>query len=165
MSQQTHWRNYEEVAQYILGQMAAHFGLGRVEGKQLVAGVSGASWEIDAKGMRENDQGFVIIECRRHTTQGLPQEQIAALAFRIQDTGAVEGIIVSPLPLQSGARKVAASQRIQEVQLSPDSTTTDYVLRFLQRTFIGVSFGDKLDLGDSADATVIRASEPESRSE
>jgi len=52
MSQQTHWRNYEEAAQYILGQMAAHFGLGRVEGKQLVAGVSGASWEIDAKGTR-----------------------------------------------------------------------------------------------------------------
>jgi hypothetical protein len=118
--------------------------------------VSGASWEIDAKGVREYDQGFVIIECRRHTTQGLPQGQIAALAFQIQDTGAVEGIIVSPLPLQSGARKVAASQRIQEVQLYPDSTTTDYVLRFLQRTFIGV--GDKLDFGDSADATVIRAS-------
>jgi hypothetical protein len=165
MSQQTRWRNYEEVAQYLLDQMAAHFGLGRVEGKQLLAGVSGASWEIDAKGVQENDQGFVIIECRRHTTQGLPQEQIAALAFRIQDTGAVEGIIVSPLPLQSGARKVAASQRIQEVQLSPDSTTTDYVLRLLQRAFIGVSSGDKFVFGDSVDATVIRASEPESRSE
>jgi hypothetical protein len=165
MSQQTRWRNYEEVAQYLLGQMAAHFGLGRVEGKQLLTGVSGASWEIDAKGVRENDQGFVIIECRRHAMQGLPQEQIAALAFRIQDTGAVEGIIVSPLPLQSGARKVAASQLIQEVQLSPDSTTTDYVLRFLQRAFIGVSSGDKLVFGDSVDATVIRASEPESLSE
>ena len=43
MSQQTHWRNYEEVAQYLLGQMAAHFGLGRVEGKQLLAGVSGTA--------------------------------------------------------------------------------------------------------------------------
>ncbi len=165
MSQQTHWRNYEEVAQYLLGQMATHFGLGRVEGKRFLAGVSGASWEIDAKGVRENDQGFVIIECRRHTTQGVSQEQIAGLAFRIQDTGAVEGIIVSPLPLQSGARKVAASQRIQEVQLSPDCTTTDYVLQFLQRSIIGVSCKENIGVSDSFDAVVIRASERESRSE
>ena len=165
MSQQTHWRNYEEVAQYLLGQMAAHFGLGRVEGKQLLAGVSGKSWEIDAKGVREDDQGFVIIECRRHTTQGLSQEQIAGLAFRIQDTGAVEGIIVSPLPLQSGAKKVAASQGIQEVQLSPDCTTTDYVLRFLERSIIGVSRKANVGISCSFDAVVIRASERESRSE
>jgi hypothetical protein len=163
MSQQTHWRTYEEVAQYLLGQLAAHFGLGRVEGKQLVGGVSGRPWEIDAKGVRENDQGFVIIECRRHTTQGVSQEQIAALAFKIQDTGAVGGIIVSPLPLQSGARIVTASQGVQEIRLSPDSTATDYVLQFLQRIFIGVS--DKLGFCDSADAIVIGASEPESSSE
>jgi hypothetical protein len=52
MSQQTSWRSYEEVAQYLLGQMAALFGLGRVEGKQLIAGASGTSWEIDAKGAK-----------------------------------------------------------------------------------------------------------------
>ena len=159
MLEQKRWRNYEEVAQYLLAQMAGHFGLGKVEGKQLVAGASGTSWEIDAKGLRENYQGLVIIECRRHTTQGITQEQVAGLAFRIQDTGAVEGIIVSPLPLLSGARKVAISQHIQEVQLSADCTTTDYVLRFLERTFIGVSCEEKVGVSDHTEATVIRSSE------
>jgi len=117
MSQQTLWRNYEEVAQFLLGQMASHFGLGRVEGKQVVAGAS-SSWEIDAKGVRKDGHGFVIIECRRLTKQGVPQEQIAGLAFKIQDMGAAGGIIVSPLPLQSGAKNVANRQGVLEVQLS-----------------------------------------------
>jgi hypothetical protein len=146
VSQQTSWRGYEEIAQYLLNQMASHFALGHVEGKQIVAGASGTCWEIDAKGVKEKDEGFLIIECRRHTTHGLSQEHIAALAFRIQDTGAVGGIIVSPLPLQSGAKKVAESRHIHEVQLSPDSTTADYVLRFLTDIFAGVS--DKLDTRD-----------------
>ena len=156
MSQQTDWRKYEKVAEYLLGQIGTHFGLGRVEGKQLVAGAS-ATWEIDAKGVLENDQGFLIIECRRHTTRGLSQEQIAALAFRIQDTGAVGGIIVSPWPLQSGARAVANSKHIHEVRLSPDCSTTDYVAQFLQNIFIGMS--EKLAVHDFLDATILRASE------
>lgn len=161
MSQQTSWRSYEEVAQYLLSQFAEHFGLGRVEGKQVVAGASGTNWEIDAKGVRENDQGIVVIECRRHTTRGVSQEQIAALAFKIQDTKSVKGIIVSPLPLQAGAKRVAASRCVQEVQLAADSTTTDYVLRFLQRTFIGVPVKDELHFGDKLEPTVIHTSEGE----
>ena len=39
--------------------------------------------------------------------------------------------------LQSGAKIVAENQNIQEVQLSADSTTTDYVVRFLERAFHG----------------------------
>lgn len=74
MSQQTGWRSYEEVAQYLLGQMAEHFALGRIEGKQIVAGASGARWEIDAKGVKEGDAGFVIIECRRYTTRAYPKD-------------------------------------------------------------------------------------------
>jgi hypothetical protein len=162
---QTSWRCYEEVAQYLLSQIAAHFGLGSVEGKQIVAGASGAVWEIDAKGVRRNDEGFVIVECRRYTKRGVPQDGIGGLVFRIQDTGAVGGIIVSPLPLQSGAKLVAESQGIQHIQLSADSTTTDYVLRFLEHTFHGLSFEAKGHAHAQIDATVIRASEPEDRSE
>ncbi len=136
-----------------------HFGLGRVEGKQIVAGTSGTRWEIDAKGLRRDDEGFVIVECKRYTKQGVSQEKIAGLAFRIQDTGAAGAIVVSPLPLQSGAKIVAESQGITHIQLSDDSTTTDYVLRFLERTFYGVSLEEKVHLQDRCDATVIRASE------
>jgi hypothetical protein len=160
MSQQTSWRSYEKVAEYLLDRMADHFGLGRVEGKQLVAGASGTSWEIDAKGVKDNDAGFVIIECRRRTKQGVSQGQIGKLVFKIQDTGAVEGIIVSPLPLQSGAKIVAAAQRIQQVQLSPNSTTTDYVVSFLERIFYGKSLNEKADARDSIDATFIPHREP-----
>jgi len=159
MSQQVTWRNYEEVAAYLLGQLATYFGLGTVERKQLVAGRSGANWEIDAKGVRENDQGFVVIECRRHTTQGLSQEQLAAVAYRIQDTGAAGGIVVSPLPLQFGAKKIAASAGIHEVHLSAQSSTTEYVLQFLSRIFIGVS--DRAIMRDYVDATIIRAAKDE----
>jgi hypothetical protein len=90
MRRQTSWRSYEEVAQYLLDQMARHFGLGSVEGKQLVSGAS-TEWEIDAKGITEDDEGFVVIECRRYTTQGVSQDEMGALVFRIQDTGAERG--------------------------------------------------------------------------
>lgn len=93
----------------------------------------------------------------------MSQEQIAGLAFRIQDTGATGGIVVSPLPLQAGAKIVAASQDIAHVLLSADSTTTDYVL-FLENTFHGVSLEESVHFQDAFDATVIRTFEPENRS-
>jgi hypothetical protein len=164
MSQQTSWHSYEEVAQYLLSQFASHFELGHVEGKQIVAGASGTTWEIDAKGLRGDGEGFVIVECRRYTKQGVSQGQIGELVFRIQDTGAAGGIVVSPLPLQSGAKIVAGSRGITHVQMSADSTTTDYVLRFLEHTFYGVSLEERADAQDTTDATVIRAAEPETRS-
>jgi hypothetical protein len=69
------------------------------------------------------------------------------------------------LPLQSGAKIVAKNQGIEEIQLSADSTTTDYVLRFLERTFHGVSFEARANGRFNVDATVIRASGPEKPSE
>jgi hypothetical protein len=133
----TEWRSYEEVAQFLLNEMASRFGLGRVEGKQLVAGArTGTNWEIDAKGVREGDDGFLIIECRRYTTKGVTQEQMGALAYRVHDTGAAGAILVSPLDPQSGAQIVAQHEGIQHVQLSAESTTTAYVLRFLNEIFV-----------------------------
>jgi len=133
------WQTYEEVAQYLLNEFASHFGLGRVEGKQIVPGQSGTAWELDAKGVTSDGAAFVIVECRRHTTSSLPQESIGGLAFRILDAGASGGIVVTPLDLQSGAKKVAAHSNIVHVVLSPDSTTTEYLMRFLDRVFIGVA--------------------------
>ena len=148
------WQSYEEVAQYLLNQFAEHFDLGHVEGKQIVAGNSGTEWEIDAKGVSDEGEAFFIIECRRYTKSHLNQESIAALAFRIQDTGAKGGIIVSPLELQTGAKKVAAFANIQHVTLDPKSTTSDYVLKFLNQVFIGVT--DSITVTDSVHVQVIR---------
>jgi len=153
MSQQNAWRNYEEVAQYLLDQLASHFGLGRVEGKVDVPG-AGTSWEIDLKGVPEDGQGFVIIECRRHTKQGVRQKDIAALGFTILRTGAVGGIIVSPRPLQSGANKAAKSESILEVKLDENSTKTDYILTFLNKLFVGRC--DNTTIGDNLEGEIIR---------
>jgi hypothetical protein len=65
------WQSYEDVAVYILRQMASEFGLERVEGKQLVGGKSGTVWEIDGKGIpADNSTAFIVIECRRYTSPG-----------------------------------------------------------------------------------------------
>ena len=156
MLEQKPWRDYEDVAQFLLGQMASHFELGRVEGKQVVAG-AGTTWEVDAKGVLEDDEGFVVIECKRHTKQGVSQAIIGALSCIIQDTGAVGGIIVSPLPLQTGSKNLAKSKGIVEVQLYENSTTTCYVLQFLNKIFVGLSH--KAIVSDYLEARVIHSSE------
>ena len=116
-------------------------GLARVEGKQEVAGLkSGATYEIDAKGVREGREGFVIIECRRYTKSKMNQGKLGALAYRIQDTGAKGGIIVSPLGIQQGAAKIAAAENIISVRLDPNSTPTEFAFQFLKKVFVGLKW-------------------------
>ena len=142
------WESYEAVATYLLDQFASEFGLVRVEGKQSVVGQrSCTTWEIDAKGFREGDSGFVIVECRRHRTSKQSQEKIAALAYRIYDTGADGGIIVSPLGLQEGASKVAAAENIVNVHLDENCTEQEYFLQFLNKVMIGLH--DTVSIKDS----------------
>ncbi|MHB8252655.1 MAG: hypothetical protein ACYDEV_02930 [Acidiferrobacter sp.] len=151
---ETTWQSYERVATDLLNEWASHFGLGRVEGKQLVSGLSGATWEIDAKGFTEDGEGFLIVECRRHTTSKLNQESLAALAYRILDTGAAGGIIVSPLDLQVGANLVANHANIKSVRLDQNSTTTTYVAQFLGQVFVG--FTEAIKIKDSLSIEIIR---------
>ena len=66
--------------------------------------------------------------------------------------GAKSGIIVSPLGFQEGAAKVASAENIQDIHMDKDSTTTEYMLRFLDTVFIGVT-----DVGTATDElTVIK---------
>ena len=139
MSESSNWRTYEEVARYLLDKFAGFLGLERVEGKQFVPGVkSGTNWEIDAKGISSNGSGFLVVEIRRYTTSRLTQEALAAVAYRIDDVGADGGIVVSPLPLQLGAQKIADASRVVAVQLDQSSTTEQYVLRFLKNVMVGL---------------------------
>ncbi|MFA6272759.1 MAG: hypothetical protein WC693_06775 [Patescibacteria group bacterium] len=135
----TEWRTYEEVATYLLGKFATDLGLAEVEGKQTLLGLgSQTEWEIDAKGVLEGRAGFAIIECRRYTTSKQSQEKVGSLAYRIIDTGAHGGIIVSPLGLQEGAQKVAKANQIVNIQLSYNSTPHEFVMEFLNKIFIGL---------------------------
>jgi len=134
------WENYEEVARYLLDKFADEFGLEKVEGKQKIDGLrSGTKHEIDAKGVKEGNQGFVIIECRRYTKSKQNQEKLGALAYRITDTGAEGGILVSPLGMQEGAKKIADSENILNVRLAANSTPHDFNMQFLNKLMIGLS--------------------------
>jgi len=149
------WKSYEEVASYLLNQFATEFGLSRIEGKQKVTGKrSGTEWEIDAKGIKKGDEGFVIIECRRYTKSRQNQEKTAALAYRIKDTEAEGGILVSPLGIQEGAAKIVKADNIVSVQLGPNSTPHEFSMRFLNKLMVGIRSG--FVMGDSCSAEVIR---------
>lgn len=123
-----HWRKYEEVAQYLLDQFADQLGLERVEAKQKIVGlISGRQIEIDGKGVRQGNTGFVVVECKKFKDL-VEAEKLEALAFRIQDAGADGGIIVTTLDLQAGAQKIADSQNIITVRMPQDSTIENYVM-------------------------------------
>lgn len=133
------WETYEEVAQYLLNCLSDQFKVGRFEGKQIVPGESGTSWELDAKGCTDENSRVLVVECKRHTKSGISQAITGALAFTIQDIGADGGILVSPLGLQEGAKKVAGKANIVEVVLNENSTTTDYLMKFLDQIHLGNS--------------------------
>lgn len=148
----TKWRSYEEVATYLLNRMAKEFGLKWVERKEEVQGArSGTTWRIDAKGVRNNGESFVIVECRRYTTSKQNQERLGGLAYRILDTGADGGILVSPLGIQEGAAKIASAENIVSVQLDANCTRTQFAMRFLNKIFIGMEFAASASVSFAAE--------------
>ena len=144
------WERYEQTTQFLLNEFATHFGLGKVEGKQIVPGASGTEWEIDAKGVKVDGEELLIVECRRWKSS-LSQEHVAALAYRVKDARAQVGILVTPTELQRGARKVAEHEGIYHVILDKDSTTEAYVIEFLHRVIMG--FRESWGFSDRGDIT------------
>jgi hypothetical protein len=139
------WRKYEATAQKLLNQYAEHFGLGAVEGKQVLPGkISGTDWEIDAKGICLNGKDFIIVECRNYASSKLSQEHLAAIAFRVTDTGAGGAITVTPNGLQLGAQLIAAIANIKDVRLRSDSTTDEYLIT--SNRFIAMGLKDTVRL-------------------
>ena len=88
------------------------------------------------------------------------KEQVAGLAYRIQDTGADGAILVSPLGVQKGAALVAARENIHIVQLDGESSTADYLMKFLEKTMIGASLEMNAEASISFSAEVIRSKNP-----
>ena len=107
------WRTYEEVATYLLNQMAEEFGLEKVKADQTVLGLrSGTKWKVEGKGIADGGDRFVIVECRRYSSSKLDQESIGGLAYRISDAGASGGIVVTPVGLRR------ARQRLWQLRIS-----------------------------------------------
>ena len=143
---------YEDVAKHVLNDIAESFGFSRFEGKQRIKGASGTTWEVDAKGCMDCGNQILIVECKRYTKSRIEQSIIASLAYIISDTGANGGIIISPCGLQAGAKIVAKHNNIAEVVLNEDSTTTEYVVKFLNE--IRMAHEDRVTCTDEFEITL-----------
>ena len=132
------WESYEQAALNVIERFKEELDLKAVEGKQVIQGKS-TKWEIDAKGIAEGTEAYVLIECRRYKTKKQNQEQVAAFAYRINDTGSSGGIIVSPLGLQAGAKKIAESNNIIEMKLHKDSKPETFMVEFFGKVTHGFS--------------------------
>lgn len=149
---------YEEVAIYLLNEICNEFGLEKVEGKQKVKGIRAPTeYTIDAKGVKKENEGFVIIECRRRTTSKQNQESLGGLAYRIINTEASGGIIVSPLGLQKGAKIIASSENIHSVLLDENSTIHEFVIKFLNKTMIGAHITETARASAVFEAEVVKS--------
>ena len=143
------WQEYENAARIVLYNLRKELGLSEIETKQLLVGNSGVTWEIDARAWCDGSDKFLVVEARRYTSSRLKQEDVAAIAFRIDDLGAAGGIIVSPLPLQDGASKVAASRKITHVRLTAESTPELYLAEYMGCRYHGVMITDSTTVGCS----------------
>lgn len=143
---QPEWKRYESAAREILQHFASELGIISIAGEAVLPGHSGTKWHVEGTATCLDDGGFLIMECRRYTTTRLNQESLGGLAFRIQDTGGAGAIIVTPLPLQQGARLVAESQNIIPIEIEAWSTAQNYLARILGKTFHGVGITEAIQV-------------------
>ena len=69
----------------------------------------------------------------------MKQEQLGGFAYRIKDVGASGGFIVTTMPLQRGAKRIAEREGIVPITIDPASTTEDYVAQFLNDVRVGMT--------------------------
>jgi len=111
----------------VLLSFASEFGISEVEAKQRLMGGSGAEWEIDAKGIKADGEGFLVIECKQRTNAGIKQSDVAALAFTIRDLNADGAVIVTSVDPQKGAKIIAENQGFKVVFLPKESTFSEFI--------------------------------------
>jgi NADH pyrophosphatase NudC (nudix superfamily) len=134
---------YAQVARRILDNLREQLGFERVEGKQAFPGSHGRDWSIDVSCYRAGDGALIIVECRRHTSSRIKQEEMGAFAYRIQSIGAAGGLMVTPLGFQAGARAIASLERIATATLNADATEEEFVLTIADQVFRGLKVSDQ----------------------
>ena len=154
------WQSYEQVARFVLNELRQTMGITSVAEYTDLPGNSGTTWRVEGTAVRTTDGAFLIIECRRHTAQGLNQESVGGLAYRISDTGAGGAILVSPLPLQRGAALVAQAESISHVVLEPWSTSENYLANFMGKNFHKVTAVSSVAASDHLDTILYRNGQP-----
>lgn len=132
------WENYEQVAKQLIDEFSEELGLQAVGGKQKIQGhLSRTTWEVDALAWKDQNN-YLIVECKCYENKSVNQATVASLAWQIQDTGAVGGIIVTPKDLQSGAQLIAKAANIIDMKLPPDANQYEYMCEFLNKIHMGI---------------------------
>ena len=124
--------------------------MGQIEGKQKVRGnISGTEWEVDVIVYDATDEKLILVECKQRQYSTLPQESLAGFAYRVKDTGAYRGIVVTTIGLQDGAKKVAVAEKITEIKLNYTSTSENYIAQITNKIFIKRT--EKINIRDSVE--------------
>jgi len=148
MSSVKNWKNYEDVTKQLLSDVRDYLGLGQIEEKQKIRGkISGTEWEVDVVAYDATDGKLILVECRQRSNSKLSQESLAGFAYRVKDTGADRGIIVTTIGLQDGAKKVAGAEKITEIKLDYNSTSENYIAQITNQIFVKLT--DRIKFSES----------------
>jgi len=114
--------------------------LERIEGKQKLVGKSGMTWEVEGKGGAGRWRGD---RCHRvppiHDLQNQARSNGCARVSNRRRWAPQAEIMVTPIGVQQGGEAIARHEGIQIVQLDASSTTTDYVLKYLNKVLLGAT--------------------------
>jgi len=137
------WERFEDAFRAIIDQHKDFFGLESIEpGKSKAPTASGYVYDVEVMAYRKGDRRFVLFECHRKR-RNLEPGDAGEFAYWIERTGAGSGYFVTKLGkrLSKGAQLLADYERIGHNQLSENATPLDYVMKFMNDTFVGVSSG------------------------
>jgi len=130
------WETYEEVTKQLLSDVRDYLGLSRVEEKQKVRGLSETEWEVDVLAYNVDGGKLVLVECKHRSKAVIPQDSLAGFAYKIKDTNADHGIIVTTIGLQEGADKIAKAEKITVIKLDYNSTSDNYIAQIANQIFV-----------------------------
>ena len=144
---------YEHVTRFIFNSLREQFGYESVEGNTHLHGkISEGLRQIDVTVYKGDKQ--IIVECKRHKTK-VDIKTMGEFVFMIEDVGADGGIIVSAAGFSKRAEKIAKSKKIKTAILNLDATEDDYILKFGEHLWRGISFIDTVPVSDEALCTTI----------
>lgn len=154
MKNKYEWQTYEEAARQLLIDVKEYLGINKVEGKKKIKGQnSGTKWEVDVTPYNAKEGKIILVECKHYLKHAINQDTMAGFAYKIEDTGAAGGIIITTLGLQEGAQKIADAEKILTIKLDYNSTSDNYIAQIGKKIFGKVtdkiSFEECLEVYDA----------------
>jgi hypothetical protein len=147
------WETYEDVARQLINDIKSYLGLSMVNpDKKKFPKKDGGRCEIDVSAYNMSDGKLVLVECRKENRR-LIQEEVHGFAYRIQQTNAMRGIIVTTIGLQEGGVIAANGAKIQTIKLDPSSTLDNYIAQFIG--FLAIKLTDSFGGMSGTDGLLI----------